>query len=166
MKKNFSLGKFLALAAILGILLILVACSSAGGTTPVTTQSPTTSQAPSVTPTTPASTTPAPTTSTPAGQSITIDLIAKNIAFNMSTITVPAGAEVTVNFDNQDSGIPHNFAVYTDSSATTSIFMGQIITGPATATYKFTAPTTPGNYFFRCDVHPTIMTGTFVVTAS
>ncbi len=84
----------------------------------------------------------------------------------MSTITVPAGASVTVNFDNQDSGIPHNFAAYTNSSATTPIFVGQVITGPATITYKFTAPSQPGNYFFRCDVHPTIMTGTFVVTAS
>ncbi len=81
----------------------------------------------------------------------------------MSTITVPAGAKVTVNFDNKDSGIPHNFAVYTNSGAGTSIFVGQIITGPATMTYTFDAPTTPGNYFFRCDVHPTQMTGTFVV---
>jgi plastocyanin len=68
-----------------------------------------------------------------------------------------------VNFDNQDSGIPHNFSVYTSSAATTSIFVGKIITGPSKTTYTFTAPTTPGNYFFRCDVHPTVMTGTFVV---
>ena len=85
------------------------------------------------------------------------------MAFDQSTITVPAGASVTMNFDNKDSGVPHNFALYTDSSASKSIFVGQIITGPATITYKFTAPTTPGNYFFRCDVHPTAMTGTFVV---
>jgi plastocyanin len=102
-------------------------------------------------------------TTTPSGNSVTIDLVAKNIAFDKSTITVPAGAEVTVNFDNQDSGIPHNFAVYTNASASTSIFVGQIISGPAKVTYKFTAPTTPGNYFFRCDVHPSIMTGSFVV---
>jgi plastocyanin len=94
---------------------------------------------------------------------VTIDLIAKNIAFDKSTITVPAGAQVTINFDNQDSGIPHNFSLYTDSSASTSIYIGDIITGPKTITYTFTAPSTPGNYFFRCDVHPTIMTGTFVV---
>jgi plastocyanin len=94
---------------------------------------------------------------------VTIDLVAKNIAFDKSTITVPVGADVTVNFDNQDSGIPHNFAVYTDASASTPIFVGEIITGPKTVTYSFTAPTTPGTYFFRCDVHPTIMTGTFIV---
>ena len=94
---------------------------------------------------------------------MTIDLVAQNIAFDKSTITVPAGAQVTVNFDNKDSGIPHNLAVYTNSSATTSIFVGSIITGPKTITYAFEAPTTPGTYFFRCDVHPTLMTGNFVV---
>jgi plastocyanin len=109
-----------------------------------------------------ASTTPTPTpTPTPTGQSVTIDLVAQNMAFNKSTITVPAGASVTMNFDNKDS-IPHNFALYTDSSATTSIFVGTIITSSKT-TYTFTAPSTPGNYFFRCDVHPTSMTGTFIV---
>jgi len=71
---------------------------------------------------------------------------------------------VTVKFDNKDSGIPYNFAVYTNSEATTQIFRGEIITGPKTTTYTFTAPCTPGSYWFRCDVHPTIMYGTFRVT--
>jgi plastocyanin len=109
---------------------------------------------------------PAPSsTSTAAGPGgeVTVDLKAQNMAFDKSTITVPAGAKVTINFDNQDSGIPHNFALYTDSSAATVIFKGNIITGPANTTYSFTAPATPGNYFFRCDVHPTSMKGQFVV---
>lgn len=97
-------------------------------------------------------------------QTVIVDLVAKNIAFNTSTITVPAGADVGVNFDNQDANVPHNFAVYTDSSATTEIFKGDIITGPAKTTYTFKAPDKPGTYFFRCDVHPTLMTGQFVVT--
>jgi plastocyanin len=97
-------------------------------------------------------------------QSVTIGLIAKNIAYNTTTITVPAGADVTVNFDNEDANVPHNFAVYTDSSASTAIFKGEIITGPNKTTYSFVAPSTPGTYFFRCDVHPTIMTGQFIVT--
>jgi plastocyanin len=90
-------------------------------------------------------------------------LTAKSMAFNKSAITVSAGAQVTINFDNQDSGIPHNFAAYTDSSASKSIFVGETITGPNQTTYTFTAPATPGSYFFRCDVHPTVMTGTFTV---
>ncbi|OGO07453.1 MAG: hypothetical protein A2Y92_02715 [Chloroflexi bacterium RBG_13_57_8] len=93
---------------------------------------------------------------------MTIDLVTRNMAFDKTTITVPAGALMTINFDNQDS-VPHNFALYTDSSAATSIFVGQTI-GKGSLTYKFTAPSTPGSYFFRCDVHPTSMTGTFVVS--
>jgi len=85
------------------------------------------------------------------------------MAFDTNTITVPAGANVTVNFNNKDTGIPHNLAVYTDSNATTSIFKGKIITGSSTTVYQFTAPSTPGIYFFRCDTHPTIMTGKFIV---
>lgn len=101
------------------------------------------------------------TTATTAagGQATTVDLTAENIKFDKSTITVPAGAQVTVNFTNKDNGIPHNFAVYTDSSASQNIFKGEIVTGPATTTYTFTAPATPGTYFFRCDVHPQQMTG-------
>jgi plastocyanin len=96
-------------------------------------------------------------------KSVTIDLVAKNIAFDKSSITVPAGADVTVHFDNQDNGIPHNFSVYDSSAAQNAVFRGQIIKGPKKITYTFTAPEKAGTYFFRCDVHPTIMTGTFTV---
>ncbi len=95
---------------------------------------------------------------------IRIELSAAGMAFDKTNLTVPAGAEVVVNFNNRDAGVPHNFAVYTDSSAKEKIFAGEIITGPARAVYKFNAPRTPGSYFFRCDVHPLAMTGHFVVT--
>jgi len=76
-------------------------------------------------------------------------------------MTIPAGASVTINFENRE-GLPHNFALYTNSSASTMIFRGDVITND-TIVYTFTAPSTPGTYFFRCDVHPTAMTGTFIV---
>ncbi len=108
--------------------------------------------------------TPTQATAPPSGGTGTsIELVAQNIAFDTKTITVAAGASVTINFNNKDS-LPHNFALYTDSGAQTSLFVGQIIAGLGTTTYKFTAPAKPGNYFFRCDVHPRAMTGTFVVT--
>jgi plastocyanin len=104
----------------------------------------------------------APSTSA-GGNAISIDLAAQNIAFDKTTITVKAGSQVTINFNNKDSGIPHNFSLYTDSSASQNLFKGDTVTGPGTAAYKFTAPSTPGTYFFRCDIHPTQMTGQFVV---
>jgi plastocyanin len=53
-------------------------------------------------------------------------------------------------------------SIYTDSSATAALFTGEMVTGPGTVTYEVDA-LEPGTYFFRCDVHPTTMTGTFVV---
>jgi len=127
--------------------------------TPTVTATPTVSPTTAVTTATPSST----ATATSAGGEATVDLVAEGVAFDQDTITVPPGATVTVNFDNRDGGIPHNFAVYTDSSASQVIFQGETITGPATTTYTFTAPEQAGTYFFRCDVHPTTMTGQFVV---
>ena len=92
-----------------------------------------------------------------------VAITAQNMKFDKSTITVPAGSQVTVTFTNNDQGIPHNFAVYTDAAATTTIFKGSVIAGPASTTDTFTAPSTPGTYFFRCDIHPTTMNGQFIV---
>ncbi len=98
-----------------------------------------------------------------AVRSVTVAIMAEGYSFSTETITVPAGSEVTVEFDNRDDGVPHNVAVYTDSSAAEAIFVGEVITGPTRVTYTFTAPGTPGNYFFRCDIHPS-MHGAFIVT--
>jgi plastocyanin len=99
------------------------------------------------------------------GQNVTIDLIAENITFNLTTITVPAGAQVTINFTNRDPGIPHNLDIFqTGGQYNRGIFTGHSITGISTITYQFTAPTTSGNYKFVCDFHPLQMYGSFVVT--
>ncbi|HNU61345.1 MAG TPA: cupredoxin domain-containing protein [Methanofastidiosum sp.] len=95
-------------------------------------------------------------------QEVTINLMAKNMAFDKSTITVPPGAHVKVIFNNQDNAEPHNFAVYETSDAKNSIFVGAIIAGMTSTTYEFNAPTKVGTYFFRCDVHP-LMNGQFIV---
>ena len=161
MRIRFRRSLIIAMLLIIAILSILAACSS----TQTSTTSPTTTTAP-INPSVSAAGTPSSSTSSSASSTsnaIIINQVAQNIAFNTSTITVPPGADVTVNFDNKDSGIPHSFSVYTNSSATTAIFIGKVITGPATTTYTFKTPTTPGKYFFRCDVHPTIMTGQFIV---
>jgi plastocyanin len=107
-------------------------------------------------------TTPTPAPGTGAGGN-TVTVTAASMAFDMSTITVSAGAHVTITFHNNDSGIPHNMAFYTSSAATTVIYQGARTTGVSTVTYTFDAPATPGTYFFRCDVHPKIMTGQFIV---
>jgi plastocyanin len=91
-----------------------------------------------------------------------IDLAAKGIAFDQTNLTVPAGAPFQIQFDNQDSGIPHNVAIYGGSSPTNVLFRGTIVNGPGEITYDVPA-LPPGTYEFRCDVHPTVMKGTIVV---
>ena len=103
-----------------------------------------------------------PTLKTMSSESVTIDLIAKDMSFNTSKITVSAGANVTIRFDNQDANVPHNVGIYTDDTAKMAIFKGEIITGPGKIDYTFDAPTTPGIYYFRCDIHPQ-MNGQFIV---
>jgi plastocyanin len=107
-------------------------------------------------------TTPSPTPSSSTGGN-NITVTAAGMAFDTSTITVSAGAHITITFINNDSGTPHNIAFYTSAAATTVIYKGARTTGVSTVTYTFDAPTTPGTYFFRCDVHPTTMTGEFIV---
>jgi plastocyanin len=114
----------------------------------------------------PATTAPAVTAPASNGQPVTINLIAKGMAFDQKTLSVPAGASVTIIFDNQDAGIPHNVSVYQNlpGGSTKPVFIGDVIKGPASITYKFTAPATPGDYYFVCDIHPQIMNGPFVIT--
>ena len=148
-------GKHLLVTAAAVTMISLGACSSSPAytTAPVLTTTPV-----------PVRTTTPATAQTP-GKSVTINLIAQNIAFNMNSITVPAGATVNINFDNKDSGIAHNFAVYQNLSGgqTKPVFVGNTITGPSSVTYQFIAPAGPGSYFFECDVHPTMMNGSFIV---
>jgi plastocyanin len=98
----------------------------------------------------------------PAASGATIHLVAEKLKFNLSTITVNAGEPVTINFDNRDP-TTHNFSVYTDSSATTTIFQGKAKVGTGATVYTFTAPIDPGTYYFRDDGYPDTMNGSFIV---
>jgi len=96
------------------------------------------------------------------GSAADASISASGLAFSTSTLEFPADTPVTLTFDNQDSGVPHNVAIYEDQAYTQSKFTGEIVTGPATATYDVPA-LAAGTYYFKCDVHPT-MTGTVSVT--
>ena len=79
-------------------------------------------------------------------------------SFSSDRLTAPAGEAFGLVFDNEDDGVPHNVAIYTDDSATESLFVGDLVVGPKTVTYDVPA-LDPGSYYFRCDVHPQ-MSGT------
>ncbi len=88
------------------------------------------------------------------------------LTFDTTTLTAAAGAQVTVTYTN-DSNIAHNWHLFNGPDASSpSLASTPVKSGPGDVeTMQFTAPTEAGSYFFWCDVHTTIMTGQFVVTA-
>ena len=155
------------------LFLILLACSLAAGCTGSTPSSATSVSTPAVTHLAPPAGVPSSSDSgSPIGrQPVTVELSAGKMAFSRSSITVPASSDVVVNFHNlepagssQVTGIAHNFAVYDSPAAKTAIFSGEITTGGENVSYTFAAPGQPGTYFFRDDLYPLKMNGTFIVT--
>ncbi len=76
-------------------------------------------------------------------------------------LEAPAGEPFEVAFLNQDAGVEHNVAIYSDETAAESLFVGDLITGADSVTYEVPS-IEAGSYYFRCDVHP-IMDGTLEV---
>src|SRR3972149_11778864 len=105
-----------------------------------------------------------PTGGGAGGGTTELELVAEFTSYDPTELTAPAGADVTIVFDNDDPDVQHNFSLFESEDALdNSIFEGEIITGVETTEYVFTAPEEPGTYFYRCDVHPTEMTGDFIV---
>lgn len=106
---------------------------------------------------------PTPTAISSGADGETLSLEAERIAFDTESLVASSGTEVRIRFTTHDQ-VPHNFALYRSEDAREEIFVGDTITGPdETTNYLFTAPSETGAYFFRCDVHPNQMTGTFTV---
>lgn len=86
------------------------------------------------------------------------------LAFNPADITVAAGSTVSVTYTN-NSSMAHNIDFFNGpDNSEPSLGATTIATGPNnTQTVTFTAPTTPGDYMFWCDVHTTTMKGVWHV---
>lgn len=97
-----------------------------------------------------------------AGATQVLALSAKNIAFSPTELHADVGGTVTIRFNNQDAGTPHNVVVFNGADESgPQLFRGEVVTGPTTASYSF--PTPPaGQYAFHCEVHPN-MKGTLTV---
>jgi len=106
----------------------------------------------------------APATSPGAAPVVEIKMI-PTIRFDQDELTVQQG-QVTVRADNADGRTSHNFAVYQSQDAAEggedAIAATEICGAPCVDEVSFETPSA-GEYFFRCDVHPQQMVGTFVV---
>ncbi len=93
----------------------------------------------------------------PAGADATVTSV--DMAFDPGTVTVAGGEAFTIALVNEDA-MPHNIAIYTDSSKSEKLFEGEMVTD-GTIVYDLPA-LDAGEYFFDCSLHPN-MTGTLVV---
>jgi len=92
----------------------------------------------------------------------TLRISATNSAFNPKQLSAPANTPFKIAFTNNDVGLPHNVSIYTDSTASKTLFIDPPFAGPKAKLYSVHG-LPAGTYFFRCDVHIT-MTGTFTAT--
>lgn len=88
---------------------------------------------------------------------------AANIQFGSKEIDLGT-KDAKIEFENNDS-VTHNIHIFQGTDANgQSVFAGDPVSGGAKATYAV-GSLPAGSYFFRCDFHPTQMTGTVVVSA-
>jgi len=93
----------------------------------------------------------APTPAAPAGSPSgdAVSIVAKDIKFVPTALSVKADTAFDILFDNQD-GAPHNIDISSSGGAT--VFKCEIVTSTK-VTYAI--PALPaGTYGFICDVHP------------
>lgn len=103
---------------------------------------------------------PKPSTCTANGTALQI--AAFDNKYDKDCLAVPADQAFTIEFKNEDRGIPHNVSLYDNSSGSEkTLFKGEITDG---GTIAYTVPAQPqGKYIFRCDPHPEFMVGNFLV---
>ncbi len=95
----------------------------------------------------------------PSGTSLSI--VASGTKFDKDCLAAPANQAVTISFENKDSA-NHSLAILKSHTSTDVIARADIFSGPRTVTLN--VPAQPaGTYAFHCEVHPSVMSGTYVV---
>ena len=85
--------------------------------------------------------------------------------FDEKTLTWAGNAPVNLVFDNKDSTAHNVYIAATKQSTGTPLFAGAVVNGGVQFAYQV-PKLAPGTYYFFCNIHPTVMNGPLVVTAS
>jgi len=111
---------------------------------------------------TPAVPAPAPTAPPPPTQPIpqSLTISARDVKFVPSQLVATTQSTIAVLFINEDAGVAHDIVVYGPAGGL--VTQSQIITGPSQTQVTFAAAT-PGDYFFKCSLHPWTMTGSISI---
>lgn len=143
----FPASRLLRWAALAGLAaaLLAAACGGDGAEAP----------APAVTEAPPGSGPAARATAAPPPEAVEVE--ASGMAFSVDAVTMEAGREATVVFRNRDA-VPHQLAFYR-SAESGLIAQGDVIAGGQSDRLTFEAPSQPGTYHFRCELHPAQMQG-------
>jgi plastocyanin len=88
-----------------------------------------------------------------------VQVTASDFAFSPASFNVPAGQPVKVEVTNAGSA-PHTLTVYSDGAFTSTISGADTEQIESSEDADFTTTFEAGNYFFRCEVHPSAMQGT------
>jgi plastocyanin len=85
-----------------------------------------------------------------------LTVTAQNVQFDTDSIELPPDREAELTFVNDDSSATqHNISIYETPDAEENLFEGQIIPGGQETTYSIPA-FERGEYYFQCDVHPSM----------
>jgi plastocyanin len=104
-----------------------------------------------------------PAASGEAGLTIVAPVGAAANGFNTKTLNAAPGHAFDVTFDNQDTGVVHNWVLVKPDGSKVDIGDTTFFAGVAQKTYHVPA-LDAGAYPFMCEVHPTTMKGILTVS--
>jgi plastocyanin len=93
--------------------------------------------------------------------SMSLKITASNTKFDTNCLAGTANQPLTLSYENKDQ-TTHGLVFLESHTAAEPFFRVEVFTGPKTQSVTIPAQR-PGTYAFHCQVHPTAMSGTFVV---
>lgn len=93
--------------------------------------------------------------------STSLKIVASNTTFDTNCLVGTANQALTLSYENKDSA-NHGLVFLESHTSAEPFFRVDVFSGPRTQTVTIPGQR-PGTYAFHCQVHPTAMSGTFVV---